>query len=97
METKQISKPKYNKGIKLYEFHKKQGAIKMHLVNSDLRRAGFSDEEIKSFWQSSSELRSVYTVMEVEERRLNAEWEYSMMTGRAFIPSHPETNFGIID
>lgn len=66
----QILKIKYNKGIQLFNAHKRanKGSVNVVSLKSDLRRLGYSNKEIDSFFASTSELKSILKCHEYEQR-----------------------------
>lgn len=68
----QIPKAKYKQGIKLFQEHKDKnnGIVNVVSLKSDLRRLGYSNKEIDSFFASTSDLRFLLSCYKDElERR----------------------------
>lgn len=61
---------KYRKGFRIYKKHQSK-YLALEIIESELRReAGFSDEEIDLFWDSTVELR----VFRMATKRRTDEW-----------------------
>ena len=72
----QIPKTKYKQGIKLFHDHKvKNGIVNLKILNADLRRIGYSKNEIDSFWTSSIEFRNLIECHKHEEKQRYKDWE----------------------
>ena len=64
-----IPRIKYKQALKIVDQHKLQPNLQVPSVNMELRQLGLSEDEITSFWQSTSELRLILWQSETDLQR----------------------------